>query len=127
STVPRIEGGQINWRPISKHLAPSRSVQEMPIRLGVVGHFSLAVRDPRKSARWWTSKLGLRKEFAFPGGIVVGNDAVAIALFKGKPRPDVMEHMSFHLSSMSALRAALAELRRKGVDLEDPGDEIGPE
>jgi hypothetical protein len=29
--------------------------------------------------------------------------------------------------SKAALRSALAELKRKKVDLEDPGDEIGPE
>jgi len=28
---------------------------------------------------------------------------------------------------MRALREALADLKAKGVDLEDPGDEIGPE
>jgi catechol 2,3-dioxygenase-like lactoylglutathione lyase family enzyme len=99
----------------------------MPIRLGHVGHFSLAVRNPKKSARWWTVTMGLRKEFEFTDGVVVGNDAVAIALFKGVPRSNVMEHMSFHLRSMAALRAALAHLRRKRVKLEDPGDEIGPE
>ena|ERR1700681_177866 len=99
----------------------------MSIRLGYVGHFSLAVRSPKISARWWTDTMGLRKEFEFTGGVVVGNDAVAIALFKGVPRPNVMEHMSFHLRSMAALRAALAHLRRKRVRLEDPGDEIGPE
>ena len=99
----------------------------MPIQLGSVGHFSLAVRDPKKSARWWIGTMGMRKEFEFPDGVVVGNDAVAIALFKGVPRKDVVEHMSFHLSSMAALRAALAILRRKKVELEDPGDEIGPE
>jgi catechol 2,3-dioxygenase-like lactoylglutathione lyase family enzyme len=99
----------------------------MPIRLGQVGHFSLAVRNPKKSARWWTDTMGLKKEFEFTDGVVVGNDAVAIALFKGVPRPNVMEHMSFHLQSMAALRAALAHLRRKRVTLEDPGNEIGPE
>ena len=99
----------------------------MPIRLGVVGHFSLAVRNPKKSARWWTGTMGLKKEFEFPDGVVVGNEAVAIAFFKGVPRSDVMEHMSFHLASMAALRSALAVLRRKKVDLEDPGAEIGPE
>ena len=99
----------------------------MSIRLGYVGHFSLAVRSPKISARWWTDTMGLRKEFEFTGGVVVGNDAVAIALFKGVPRPNVMEHMSFHLPSMAALRAALAHLRRKRVKLEDPGNEIGPE
>ena len=35
--------------------------------------------------------------------------------------------MSFHLPSMAALRRALADLRERGVKLEDPGDEIGPE
>jgi hypothetical protein len=35
--------------------------------------------------------------------------------------------MSFHLPSARALREALADLRKRGVDLEDPGDEIGPE
>lgn len=99
----------------------------MPIQLGHVGHFSLAVRNPKKSARWWTGTMGLRKEFEFTDGVVVGNDAVAIALFKGVPRKNVIEHMSFHLSSVAALRAALAILRRKKVEMEDPGDEIGPE
>ena len=99
----------------------------MPIQLGHVGHFSLAVRNPKKSARWWIGTMGLRKEFEFTDGVVVGNDAIAIALFKGVPRKDVMEHMSFHLSSLAALRAALAILRRKKVKMEDPGDEIGPE
>ena len=99
----------------------------MPIRLGNVGHFSLAVRNPKKSARWWIGTMGLKKDFEFPDGVVVGNDAVAIALFKGVPRANVMEHMSFHISSMAALRSALALLRRKKVKLEDPGDEIGPE
>ncbi|HEY5094215.1 MAG TPA: VOC family protein [Candidatus Eremiobacteraceae bacterium] len=99
----------------------------MPIQLGHVGHFSLAVRNPKKTARWWVGTMGLRKEFEFSDGVVVGNDAVAIAFFKGVPRKDVVEHMSFHLSSMAALRAALAILRRKKVEMEDPGDEIGPE
>jgi hypothetical protein len=35
--------------------------------------------------------------------------------------------MSFHLPSMAALREALADLRGRAVELEDPGDEIGPE
>lgn len=99
----------------------------MPIKLGHVGHFALAVRDPRKSARWWTSKLNLKLEFSFPNGVVVGNENVDIALIKGVPHPETIEHVSFHLGTMRELKAALAQLRRKGVDLEDPGDEIGPE
>ncbi|HKW44215.1 MAG TPA: VOC family protein [Candidatus Eremiobacteraceae bacterium] len=99
----------------------------MPIQLGPVGHFSLAVRDPKKSARWWTGTMGLREQFKFRGGIAVGNDAVTIALFKGVPRPGALEHMSFHLASAASLRRALAHLRREHADMEDPGDEIGPE
>jgi len=99
----------------------------MSIKLGTVGHFGLAVRDPRKSARWWIKTLNLRKRFDFPGGCVIGTDAFDIALFRGKPHPETIDHVSFHLSSVKALREALAELKRKGVDLEDPGDEIGPE
>lgn len=99
----------------------------MPIKLGAVGHFGLAVRDPKKRARWWISKLNVRKEFEFTGGVAVGSDAVTIVLMKGRPRPQVLGHMSFHLASMAELRAALAELKRKNVELENPGDEIGPQ
>ena len=99
----------------------------MPIRMGAVGHFGLAVRNPGKSARWWIEKLNLRKEFEFAGGIAVGNDAVTIVLFRGTPHRSVIDHISFHLRTEAELRAALAELKRKKVELEDPGDEIGPE
>ena len=99
----------------------------MPIRLGTVGHFGISVRDPRKSARWWVDNLNLKIYFTFPGGAVVGNDAMAIVLHKGTPQPDVIDHVSFHLKSLRELRAALAELKRKRVTIEDPGNEIGPE
>lgn len=99
----------------------------MPVSLGHVGHFSLAVKDPERSARFWTSNFDLTEMFRFEDGIAVSNDAITIALFKGTPDPQVMEHMSFHLRDMRELRAALEELRKHGVALEDPGDEIGPE
>jgi catechol 2,3-dioxygenase-like lactoylglutathione lyase family enzyme len=98
-----------------------------PFTLGVVGHFGLAVRDPKKSARWFQRVLGLRKEFEFENGIAVGNDNVTIALFKGKPSPETFDHMSFHLPNMSILGKALAHLKKHKVEIEDPGDEIGPE
>src|SRR6266446_4891673 len=100
---------------------------KVPFELGVVGHFGLAVRDPEKSALWFQTVLGLRKEFEFNNGIAVGNDNVTIALFKGKPNRETFEHMSFHLPNMSILRKALAHLKKHGVDIEDPGHEIGPE
>jgi catechol 2,3-dioxygenase-like lactoylglutathione lyase family enzyme len=100
---------------------------KVPFELGVVGHFGLAVRDPKASARWFQRVLGLRKEFEFGNGIAVGNDNVTIALFKGKPRPETFEHMSFHLANISIMRKALAHLKKHKVEIEDPGDEIGPE
>ena len=99
----------------------------VPFTLGTVGHFGLAVRDPKKSAKWFKSAFGLEKQFEFGGGIAVGNDNVTIALHKGKPAPETFEHMSFHLSDMATLRKALKHLRQLDANLEDPGDEIGPE
>lgn len=99
----------------------------MPWKLGEVGHFGIRVRDPKKSARWWIKNIGLRFAFEFEDGVAIESDAVTIVLHKGVPHPGTLGHMSFHLKSMSELRAALADLRKKGVKLEDPGDEIGPE
>ena len=100
---------------------------KVPFTIGVVGHFGLAVRDPKKSALWFQRVLGLSKEFEFENGIAVGNENVTIALFKGKPSPRTFEHMSFHLPNMSILRKALAHLKKRKVKIEDPGDEIGRE
>jgi catechol 2,3-dioxygenase-like lactoylglutathione lyase family enzyme len=100
---------------------------KVPFTLGVVGHFGLAVPNPKKSALWFQRTLGLRKEFEFENGIAIGNDNVTIALFKGKPSPETIDHVSFHLPNMAILRKALAHLKKSKVDIEDPGDEIGPE
>jgi len=100
---------------------------KVPFELGVVGHFGLAVRDPKKSAKWFERALGLKKEFEFGNGVAIGNDNVTIALFKGKPSPETIDHMSFHLPNMATLRKALEHLKSIEADLEDPGDEIGPE
>ena len=98
-----------------------------PFTLGVVGHFGLAVREPKKSAKWFERALGLKKQFEFEGGVAVGNDNITIALHKGKASPKTLGHMSFHLANMAALRRALAHLKKHKIKLEDPGDEIGPE
>ena len=95
--------------------------------LGVVGHFGLAVRNPKRSARWFQRVLGLRKEFEFDNGVAVGNENITIALFKAKPLPQAFDHMSFHLPNMTALRKALAHLKKHKVNIEDSGNEIGPE
>ncbi len=99
----------------------------MKWQIGVVGHFGLAVRDPRASAHWWIEKLGLKHQFEYEDGIAVGNDAVTIALFKGEPHPETIDHMSFHLPSITELHEALRDLKSAGVHLEDPDNEIGPE
>lgn len=99
----------------------------MRVKLGPVGHFVLAVRDPEVSARWWTANFDLDEIFRFDDGVAVSNDAITIALSKGKADPRVVEHMSFHVKDMKALRAAVKTLRANRVTLEDPGDEIGPE
>ncbi len=98
-----------------------------PFNVGIVGHFGLAVRDPKKSAKWFARALGLEKQFEYDDGVAIGNDNVTIALHKGKPSPKTLGHMSFHLANMTALRKALAHLKKCKVALEDPGDEIGAE
>ncbi len=102
-------------------------MKKAPFTVGKVGHFGLAVRDPKKSARWFNRVLGLRKEFDFDHGVAIGNSNVTIALFKGNPSPRTLDHMSFHLPNMTTLRKALAYLKKHRVEIEDPGDEIGPE
>lgn len=95
--------------------------------VGTVGHFGLSVKSPKKSAKWFERALGFKKLFEFDEGVAVGNQNVTIALHKGKPRPKTLGHMSFHLPNMSALRKALAHLKKAKVKVEDPGAEIGPE
>src|ERR1041384_1019362 len=103
------------------------SVMRVPFVLGVVGHFGLAVRDPKNSAKWFERTFGLKEEFEFENGVAIGNDHVTIALHKGKPSPRTLGHMSFHLPDMATLKKALAHLQKEKVAVEDPGDEIGPE
>jgi catechol 2,3-dioxygenase-like lactoylglutathione lyase family enzyme len=97
------------------------------IALGTVGHFGLAVPDPQRSARWWQRLFDLETMFEGKGYVGLTNDAITIVFMKGKARPETIEHVSFHLPDVAALRAALASLDAAGVEVEDPGDEIGPE
>jgi catechol 2,3-dioxygenase-like lactoylglutathione lyase family enzyme len=99
----------------------------MAWKVGTVGHFGLSVRDPKRSARWWIDNIGLEQQFVFDDVIAVGSDDVTIVLHRGVPHPGTFGHLSFHLDSMDELREALQDLRERGVKLEDPGDEIGPE
>ena len=100
--------------------------KKVPFTLGVVGHFGLAVRSPKRSAKWFERALGLKKQFEFDGGIAIGNDNVTIALHKGKPSPRTLGHMSFHLPSIAALKKALAHLRKHKSNLKIPATRSDP-
>jgi len=102
-------------------------MKKIAFTLGTVGHFGLAVRNPKRSAQWFQRALGLKKQFDFDEGVAIGNNNVTIALFKGQPSPKTIDHMSFHLPNLAALHRALAHLKKQRVEIEDPGDEIGPE
>jgi catechol 2,3-dioxygenase-like lactoylglutathione lyase family enzyme len=96
------------------------------VALGAVAHFSLAVNDPARSADWWTSHFDLEEYDRAEHRVVLGNDSVIVALFKGRPDATVLEHLAFRTRDIASLRSALDALRDGGVELEDPGDEIGP-
>jgi catechol 2,3-dioxygenase-like lactoylglutathione lyase family enzyme len=97
------------------------------VHLGTVGHFGLAVRDPKASARWWRDRFDL--DVMFEGDDYVGltNNDVTMVLQEGVPHPGTIGHMSFHVPNMKALERALELLKAQGTKIEDPGDEIGPE
>jgi catechol 2,3-dioxygenase-like lactoylglutathione lyase family enzyme len=98
----------------------------LKVQLSNVWHFSFAVSDPEKSARFWTENFDLKEMFRSDEAVALTNDALIIGFFKGTPHPDTMDHLSFRLDSMRALREALHTLKNNGVNLEDQGNEIGP-
>jgi catechol 2,3-dioxygenase-like lactoylglutathione lyase family enzyme len=98
----------------------------MHVPLGAVTHFSLAVRDPVASAAWWTSNFDLEVDFRSDTRVGIGNDSIFIVLFKGTPDPGALGHLAFKMLDLNALESARDVLRGNGVNLEDPGDEIGP-
>ena len=98
----------------------------MKIQLGTVWHFSIAVGDLEKHAQFWTSNFALKEMFRSEEAIALTNGDLIIGFFKATPHPDTIDHISFTLESMRALREALETLKKNGVELEDPGDEIGP-
>jgi catechol 2,3-dioxygenase-like lactoylglutathione lyase family enzyme len=100
---------------------------EKKIHLGTVGHFGLAVRDPKKSAAWWSGLFDLETLFEGYDYVGVSSSDVTIVFSQGTPHPGTLGHMSFHLPNMTALRDALDALKAAGVKVEDLGDEIGPE
>lgn len=98
----------------------------MKIQLGAVWHFSLAVRDPEQTAQFWIENFDLHEMFRSDDAVALTNGATIVGFFKGTPHPDTIDHVSLHLDTMHALREALETLKKNRVNLEDPGDEIGP-
>jgi catechol 2,3-dioxygenase-like lactoylglutathione lyase family enzyme len=98
----------------------------MRVQLGTVSHFNIAVDDPDASAAWWLSNFDLDEWGRSDSGILLGNDAIMIGLVKGSPVSGVLDHLGFRTSDIGALEVARDALRANGVDLEDPGNEIGP-
>jgi catechol 2,3-dioxygenase-like lactoylglutathione lyase family enzyme len=95
--------------------------------LGAVGHFGLAVKDPKSSAAWFERCLLLEPYMQVDDLYAVGNDAITIWFHRGKPHPETIEHISFALKSRAELERALAHLKHHKVEIEDPGHEIGPQ
>ena len=85
---------------------------KVPFTLGAVWHFGLAVRDPRASAKWFMRVSGLSKQFEYEGGVGIGNANTLIVFSKGKPSPKTIGHVAFHLPTMTALKKALAHLKK---------------
>jgi catechol 2,3-dioxygenase-like lactoylglutathione lyase family enzyme len=97
------------------------------VHLGTVGHFGLTVQNPKASARWWQHVFDLDVIFEADEYVGLSNDDITIVLHAGTPSPQTLGHMSFHVADMTTLYHALGSLKAAHVELEDPGDEIGPE
>lgn len=102
-------------------------------RLEGIDHVALAVRDVRRSARWYQDVLGLERRFEEGWGdypAVVGVGATSIALFPvgaDEPKPPdrgtlAMRHLAFRVDRENFTRAQTA-LRARGVSFtfEDHG------
>lgn len=98
----------------------------MKIKLGAVWHFSIAVNDPEKSAHFWSENFELHEMFRSDEAVALTNGAVIVGFVKGTPHPETIDHLAFHLESPRTLHDALETLKSNGVDVEDPGNEIGP-
>jgi catechol 2,3-dioxygenase-like lactoylglutathione lyase family enzyme len=98
----------------------------MSVKLGSVAHFSLAVRDPAASAKWWTDNFDLSEVRRSDDRVLLRNDNFTLVLFRGEPGRNVQEHMAFNVPDMQALTEAALALLAKGVELEDGENAIGP-
>ena len=98
----------------------------MRVSLGSISHLGLTVSDPKISAFWWESNFEVTRLFEFDDVTCVANAHFMLILRRGQPSPQTLGHMAFNVADMLALETALSTLRHNNVDLEDPGDEIGP-
>ena len=83
-----------------------------------LNHFALAVRDPRRSLRFYIDMIGVEgvvreEEYGF---VLTTPKGVAFTLFKGSPPTDDGDfHIGVSLPDGDAVRAQRAALRSSGV------------
>ncbi len=96
------------------------------VKLGSVAHFSLAVRDPVASAKWWLANFALTDVHWSGDRVLLRNEAFAVAFVRGEPKPTSLEHMAFSVADLGVLSEAAVVLRANRVEVEDGDDAIGP-
>lgn len=96
------------------------------VKLGSVAHFSLVVRDPVASGKWWITNFGLTDVHWSGDRVLLRNDAFAMALVRGEPSSSALEHMAFNVADLAALSEAAVVLRANRVEIEDEDDAIAP-
>ena len=104
----------------------------MPFRCNKIGHVALYVKDPARSARFYTEVMGFSVSDAYdssmlPGGVVFlrcAADHHGVALFKlpdGQPAHGAFHHMAFEVSTLDEVLRAREHLRRHDVPIHFEG------
>jgi len=101
----------VSWNRLFLETAPTGirprhlpiSDESSAFTLGEVGHFAWLC-EIRRRREVVERALGLAKRIRIRKRRGGGNKSVTIALFKGQPSPETIDHMSFHLPDMATLR-----------------------
>jgi len=104
----------------------------MPFRCNKIGHVALYVKDPERSAKFYTDVMGFAVSDAYDGGMLPGGavflrcsaDHHGVALFKlpeGQPAHGAFHHMAFEVSTLDEVLRAREHLRRHDVAIHFEG------
>lgn len=85
-------------------------------------HYAILSSDPERSTRFYEQVIGLRvgerPQLSFPGVWLYAGDVPIVHIIFGKPIPGretgAVDHLAF--TATGDIRAALADLRRHGVE-----------